>query len=69
MGQLDYESRLKTLALFSIGGRFLRADVIKLWKVMRGESVEELQELVTVAPDARARGHRFDLVPPCRTEL
>ena len=35
-----------------------------------GESVGELRELVTVVPDARARGHRFKLlVPPCRTEL
>ena len=36
VGQLDYVSRLRTLGLFSIGGRFLRADLIKLWKVMRG---------------------------------
>ena len=66
MGQLDYESRLRTLGLFSIGGEVFEGGSDQ---VVEGDA-GELRELVTVAPDARARGHRFDLlVPPCRSEL
>ena len=46
------------------GYRLLRADLIKLWRVMPGDLLGELLELVSVAPDSRAGGHRFKLLVP-----
>ena len=70
VGHMEYGDRLKALGLFSISGRLLRADLIKMWRVMRGDLVEELTELLSVAPDSRARGHMYKLlVPACRTEM
>ena len=67
---MEYGDRLRALGLFSISGRLLRADLIKLWRVMRGDLVGELLELVSVAPDSRARGHRYKLlVPACQSEM
>ena len=52
------------------GYRLLRADLIKLWRVMQGDLLGELLELVSVAPDSRAGGHRFKLlVPACQSEM
>ena len=70
LGHMEYGDRLRALGLFSISGRLLRADLIKLWRVMRGDLVGELLGLVSVAPDSRARGHRYKLlVPACRSEM
>ena len=67
---MEYGYSLRALGLFSISGRLLRADLIKLWRVMRGDLLGELLELVSVAPDSRAGGHRFKLlVPACQSEM
>ena len=59
VGNLRYEDRFSSLGLFSVHGRLLRTDLIKIWRVMKADMVGELMELLTVAPDLRARGHRY----------
>lgn len=70
MRGFDYANRLHSLGLFSMNGRLLRADLIKVWKVFHTETDVGLSNLFERAPDERTRGHAFKLVfPRCRTEL
>ena len=67
---MDYGDRLRALGMFSVSGRLLRADLVKMWRIARGDLVEDMAELLTLAPDTRARGHRFKLlVPACHSEM
>jgi hypothetical protein len=63
--QLDYGSRLRHLDMFSIKGRLLRADLIKCWKILHGDS-EEMKSLFVLAPAVGTRGHSLKLVVPRR---
>ena len=70
MSLLDYPNRLRTLELYSVYGRLLRADLVKIWKILNLDSLESLTELFTLSGETRTRGHRFKLVvPACRTEV
>ena len=70
MEGLDYPSRLRSAGLFSISGRMMRADLIKVWKIMHGTCWEGLKSLFDFRVHAATRGHEFKLaVPRCRTEL
>ena len=57
---MSYEQRLKTLDLYSVKGRLLRADLIKCWKIFNGMSSITPTELFSMAP-ARdiTKGHKF----------
>ena len=67
---IDYEDRLEALGLFSIYGRLLRKDLIRIWKVFHTEEDLGILELFDLGVNPRVRGHRFRLrVPICRTEL
>ena len=57
----EYMDRLKSLDLYSVEGRFLRADLIKCWKVFHGKCPIEPSQLWEVNVDARTRGHRFKI--------
>ena len=37
VGHLNYQERLRTLKLYSVYGRLMRADLIKCWKVFHSE--------------------------------
>ena len=64
MAGLDYGARLRRLDLFSVKGRMLRSDLIKYWKILRGDADESLGGLFQSAPRVGTRGHAFRLVLP-----
>ena len=70
MSRTNYEVRLKRIGLYSIVGRLLRIDLIKIWKAFNAEVDVGLSEVFERARYERTRGHRFKLVvPACRSEL
>ena len=58
---LGYAQRLRSLNLFSVKGRLLRADLIQCWKIFNGQSVMLPVDLFQLAPESGTRGHRFKL--------
>ena len=70
MGSLEYVARLWDLGLYSVSGRLLRADLIKIWKILHCGQDSELVELFEVCVTSRTRGHSLKLVmPACRSEF
>ena len=72
LSHLNYGERLRSLNLFSLKGRRLRADLIKYWKVFHpvDSSDDSLRELFTLAPNVGTRGHVFKLsLPRVTTDL
>ena len=70
MDVLDYSVRLRRSGLYSVHGRLLRADLIKLWKIFHGFVDRELVEIFERCSHPTTRGHRFKLsIPRCRTEI
>ena len=45
MDGLSYVSRLRRVGLYSVRGRCIRADLIKVWKVFQGKSPDALRSL------------------------
>ena len=69
MSGLEYGERLRCLGLYSIYGRFLRQDIIKVYKILNGNN-DSLKAMFERSGVDRTRGHRFKLVlPRCRSEL
>ena len=64
MSSLDYQCRLRTLNLYSVQGRLLRADMIQCWKMFQGKCAVTPTELFTLAPESGTRGHRFKVCHP-----
>ena len=64
LGHLGYRERLEELGLYSIFGRLLRMDLIKIWKVFKGGLVQELQGLFELPIHPATRGHAFKLSVP-----
>ena len=70
MNGLDYVSRLKNIGLFSIKGRFLRLDLVKVWKCFHAENDIGLINVLELASTVGTRGHSSKLsIPVCRSEL
>ena len=70
VGELRYELRLKELGLYSIKGRLMRMDLIKVWKAFNAEIDVGLSGVFERARYERTRGHSYKLiVPTCRGEL
>ena len=68
----EYSARLRSLDLYSVRGRLLRIDLVKLWKVFHTEIEYEvgLLSMLDRHSHASTRGHCFKLaVPGCRTDL
>jgi hypothetical protein len=66
---MNYGSRLRNLDLFSVKGRLLRADLIKYWRILHGES-EDLQNMFSLAPRVGTRGHLLKLAfPPSSSDV
>ena len=59
LSQLDYGTRLKTLNLYSVSGRLLRADMIYCWKMFHGKCCLSPTDLFSISPLGGTRGHRF----------
>ena len=67
---LDYISRLKTLGLYSIYGRLMRKDLIKMFKVICLGEPGPLRSMFVLSHNTRSRGHRFKIVlPRSRTDV
>ena len=70
LSQMDYASRLRTLNLYSISGRLLRSDLVKVWKAFHPVVDVDMRDLFELRYDDRTRGHSFKLsIPRCNTEL
>ena len=66
----DYPARLRSLELFSIKGRLLRADLIKVWKIFHPEVDVGLMSIFEREFHGATRGHRMKVsIPVCRSEL
>ena len=60
---LCYSERLKSLNLYSVQGRLLRADLIQYWKVLN-KSCIHADRLFTILTHSRTRGHSLKLFHP-----
>ena len=70
MNGSDYFSRLRNIGLFSIKGRLLRLDLIKVWKYFNAETDVGLINVLELTTNMGTRGHNFKLsIPVCRSEL
>ena len=70
LADLDYHSRLRELGLFSIQGRLLRADLIKIWKAFHPSVDVGLGAVFELSRSNITRGHDYKLmIPICRTEV
>ena len=70
LGGVEYVRRLHALGLFSVKGRLLRIDLVKVWKCFHSEVEVGLGDLFERARSERTRGHRYKLsIPVCRSEM
>ena len=66
----DYAARLRSLQLFSIKGRLLRADLIKVWKIFHPVVDVGLMSIFEREFHRATRGHRMKLsIPACRSDV
>ena len=56
-----YSERLRSLELYSIKGRLIRADILKVWKIFHGKSSILPDEIFSLSPLLNTRGHGFKL--------
>ena len=63
LGSLSYRERPRTLKLYSIQGRLLRADLIQYWKIFNNKSCISPAELFLRPPQTRTRGHSHKIFP------
>ena len=69
MTGVTYQDRLRQLRLFSIRGRLLRADLIKIWKIFHDQYDTGLDVLFERTFHRATRGHRYKIsTPRCHTE-
>ena len=67
---LEYVARLKAIGLYSIQGRLLRADLVKIWKSFNGDIDVGISELFEMAQNVGTRGHSLKMsIPICRSEV
>ena len=64
MSNLDYQSRLRALNLYSAQGRLVRADMVQCWKVFHGKCAVTPSDLFVLAPQSGTRGHRYKVCHP-----
>ena len=69
LSSVGYSERLRYLGLYSVQGRLLRADLIKIWKIFHSEIDIGLEGIFDRNSHNSTRGHSYKLaVPRCRTE-
>ena len=64
LSSLSYGERLKSLNLYSIQGRLLRADLIQCWKIFNGHSCISPADIFQQPYQNRTRGHCYKIFPP-----
>lgn len=66
---VSYQDRLRHLGLFSVKGRLLRADLIKLWKIFHDQFEVGLDILLERRFHGATRGHQYKIsTPRCHSE-
>ena len=66
MASLSYCERLRTLNLYSVQGRLLRADLIQYWKIFNDKSCILPSDLFVQPPQNFTRGHCHKIFPPVK---
>ena len=61
LGGMSYADRLSVLDLYSVKGRLLRADLMKVWKMFNGLSAVSPGEIFQMAEQRGLRGHPLKL--------
>ena len=61
---LGYSERLRTLNLYSVQGRLLRADLIQYWKILNDKSCILPNQMFASPNLSRTRGHSLKLFHP-----
>ena len=70
MAGMQYEDCLKQLGVYSVYGRLLRCDLIKIWQAFHARNDVGLAGLLDVQTHGATRNNGFKLaIPRCRTEL
>ena len=70
LAELDYTTRLRSLDVYSVYGRLLRHDLIKVWRIVNGYSSSLLSSLFSFSPVRGTRGHSLKLyIPRCHLEV
>ena len=64
LDNLCYSERLRSLNLYSVQGRLLRADLIQYWKILNNKSCIRHDQLFTTSNFTRTRGHSLKLFHP-----
>ena len=64
VSSLEYSERLKILGLYSVYGRLLRNDFVKVWKAFNGRLDVGLKGLFCRSDESRTRGHAYKLRAP-----
>ena len=64
VNSLEYADRLRTLKLFSVKGRLLRADLIQCWKIFHGVSCIDVSDIFLLTPRRGTRGHCYKIFTP-----
>ena len=59
MHDLSYADRLRSLNLYSVQGRLVRANLLQCWKMFHGKSCISPDELFDRPPHDRTRGHCY----------
>ena len=57
----EYGTRLRILDLYSVKGRLLRADLLKVWKIFHGKCLIAPTDLWDTSTDPRTRGHQYKI--------
>ena len=61
LGEYSYEERLRILGLTTLETRILRADLIEVFKILRGFENLDPDRFFQVVGDGARRGHSFKL--------
>lgn len=63
ISDMNYDSRLRSLDLFSVNRRLFRADLIKCWKIVHGKS-QDMLNMYLLDTMVGTRGHLLKFIFP-----
>ena len=64
LSNMDYNARLSALGLYSVQGRLLRANLIKVWKIFNELTAITLTDIFTPMADVRTQSHPLKIFHP-----
>jgi len=70
MKELSYEKRLQRIGLWTLEERRNRADLLEVFKMYKGWSINSFDSLFTLMDDSRTRGHSAKIAKSrCRLDM